>query len=182
MNVAAPVDQGKAILRIVNHMDNFKTLTMKTSIISTLKNYYGHLKDKIYNFEENNPHHIPYYYASKTNEIGSHNKSPSVTRMRANYLSAPLDGVTELHERSVIDDEIHDLLQHNDLVEEFDILPTAFLLTAGRRASDQNKFKIRFSDIHIGKGLSQNENVPEKHCKNNQWILKPASLNQGRGI
>jgi len=78
---------------------------------------------------------------------------------------------------SKIDNEVSELLQNNDLVEVFDILPTAFLLTVGRHASEMNKFKIRFSDLHIGKGLSQNENVPEKHCKNNQWILKPASLN-----
>jgi len=44
------------------------------------------------------------------------------------------------------------------------------------------EFKKRFSDIHIGKGLSMAEHIPEKHCKNNQWILKPAAMNQGRGI
>jgi hypothetical protein len=45
-----------------------------------------------------------------------------------------------------------------------------------------NRFKKRFSDIAIGKGLCLAENLPEKHCKNNQWILKPAAMNQGRGI
>lgn len=62
-----------------------------------------------------------------------------------------------------------------------DILPTAFLLTASS-ASDMNRFKKRFSEIHIGKGLSKVESIPEKHCKLNQWILKPSSANQGRGI
>lgn len=62
-----------------------------------------------------------------------------------------------------------------------DILPTAFLLSSSS-ANDLVKFRKRFSDIHIGKGLCSIECLPEKHCKNNQWILKPAALNQGRGI
>jgi hypothetical protein len=60
----------------------------------------------------------------------------------------------------------------------FDILPTAFLLTPTQaHKSNFKEFKKRFSDIHIGKGLSLTENIPEKHCKNNQWILKPAAMN-----
>jgi hypothetical protein len=35
------------ILRVVNHIDNFKMITMKTTILNTLRNYYGHLKDKV---------------------------------------------------------------------------------------------------------------------------------------
>ena len=65
-----------------------------------------------------------------------------------------------------IDMEILDLIQQNNLVEVHDILPTAFILTP-TSASDMNKFKKRFSDIHIGKGLCVGENLPEKHCKNN---------------
>ena len=45
-----------------------------------------------------------------------------------------------------------------------------------------DRFKRCFSDLHFGKGLSIYESMPEKHCKNNQWIMKPAALNQGRGI
>jgi len=62
-----------------------------------------------------------------------------------------------------------------------DILPTAFLLAPNKK-SDMKQFRNRFQDIHIGKGMSVREDVPEKHCKNNQWILKPAASNQGRGI
>jgi len=43
-----------------------------------------------------------------------------------------------------------------------DILPTCFLVP-----NDMTRFKKRFSDIHIGKGLSLGENIPEKHCKKN---------------
>ena len=63
----------------------------------------------------------------------------------------------------------------------FDIIPTAYVLNVSF-ASEINKFKRRFSDIHFGKGLCEYENTPEKHCLNNQWILKPASMNQGKGI
>lgn len=77
---------------------------------------------------------------------------------------------------SKIDSEIADLIKTNSLVEVFDILPTCFLLNLSM-ANDMKNFKKCFSDLHIGKGLSLYENVPEKHCRNNQWILKPAALN-----
>jgi hypothetical protein len=82
---------------------------------------------------------------------------------------------------SKIDSEIAELILNNNLVEVFDILPTAFILNLSM-SSEMRNFKKCFSDLHIGKGLSLYENVPEKHCKNNQWIMKPAALNQGRGI
>jgi hypothetical protein len=63
----------------------------------------------------------------------------------------------------------------------YDILPTAFIMSLSQ-SNDLKRFKSRFSDIHIGKGMCLQENVPEKHCKKNQWILKPAAMNCGRGI
>ena len=38
----------------------------------------------------------------------------------------------------------------------------------------------RFRDI--SKGVLYKEHVPEKHCQENLWLIKPANLNQGRGI
>jgi hypothetical protein len=35
----------KPVLRVVNHIDGFKTLSKKTNILQTLKNYYTNLKD-----------------------------------------------------------------------------------------------------------------------------------------
>jgi hypothetical protein len=34
-------------------------------------------------------------------------------------------------------------------------------------ASETDRFKRQYTDLHIGNGFSINENVPEKHCKNN---------------
>ena len=80
-----------------------------------------------------------------------------------------------------MDCEIADLHRDENLVEMFDILPTAFILSK-TQANDWKAFKKRFSDIHIGKGMCPAENVPAKHCANNQWIVKPAGMNQGKGI
>jgi hypothetical protein len=83
-----------------------------------------------------------------------------------------------VQEANSIDLEISELLLHHNLIEMHDILPTAFLLTPSQgHHSDLTKFRKRFSEIQIGKGMSLVENVPEKHCKNNQWILKPAAMN-----
>jgi len=34
----------------------------------------------------------------------------------------------------------------------------------------------------ITRGGSRNERIPYKHCEQNIWLVKPAYLNQGRGI
>lgn len=34
----------------------------------------------------------------------------------------------------------------------------------------------------ILQGGSKNEKVPHKHCQENMWVLKPAAMNQGKGI
>lgn len=34
----------------------------------------------------------------------------------------------------------------------------------------------------ISNGGSRQERVPFKHCEENMWVVKPAALNQGRGI
>ena len=38
----------------------------------------------------------------------------------------------------------------------------------------------RFREIVTGG--SKHERVPVKHCAENLWIVKPAALNQGKGI
>ena len=76
------------------------------------------------------------------------------------------------------DSEILELLKDGNLIELHDVLPTAFILAAqSGSANDMKRFKTRYTDIHIGKGLCLHENMPEKHCLKNQWILKPDKLN-----
>lgn len=41
------IDAMKPVMRIVNHIDGIKYIGTKTGMLSSLKNYYGHLKDKI---------------------------------------------------------------------------------------------------------------------------------------
>jgi len=69
----------------------------------------------------------------------------------------------DLHGSAKIDGQIGDLIKTENLVELFDILPTAFLLNP-KAASEMSHFKRCFSDLHIGKGLSLFVSVPEKHC------------------
>lgn len=54
------------------------------------------------------------------------------------------------------------------------------MLTAHVENSEYASFEARFRDI--AKGFFQKEHLPEKHCQENLWLLKPANLNQGRGI
>ncbi len=42
------------------------------------------------------------------------------------------------------------------------------------------EFMHRFREIM--KGGSKHERIPYKHCEQNIWLVKPAYLNQGRGI
>lgn len=53
-----------------------------------------------------------------------------------------------------------------NLVEIHDILPTCFILNP-TSTSEMLRFKKRFSDLHICKGMCAYENIPEKHCVNN---------------
>ena len=64
------------------------------------------------------------------------------------------------------ENEIFDLVAQDKLVEIFDIIPTAFCLNKSS-ASDMKAFKKRFSEMHIGKGLVERENMPDKHCNHN---------------
>ena len=62
----------------------------------------------------------------------------------------------------------------------FDTTPTTFIIST---ASDDNEVSLltnRFKEI--ARGGSHKERVPMKHCEQNMWLVKPASLNQGRGI
>jgi hypothetical protein len=40
----------------------------------------------------------------------------------------------------------------------------------------------RYTDLQRNNGFSPKERTPQKHCTENYWLVKPANLNQGRGI
>eukprot|EP00347_Sterkiella_histriomuscorum_P023182 403335638 len=71
---------------------------------------------------------------------------------------------------------------NQELTEIFDIVPTTFIMSSQYKTTDMYRFIKRFSDLSVNEGLSLKENMPAKHCMKNMWLLKPATLNQGRGI
>ena len=62
----------------------------------------------------------------------------------------------------------------------FDTTPTTYVIARNVDDHEINKFMHRFREI--SRGGSKYERVPVKHCVSNMWLVKPASLNQGRGI
>ena len=62
----------------------------------------------------------------------------------------------------------------------FDSTPTTFIITRDTDEKDIHNFLQRFREL--ANGGSRYERVPFKHCQQNMWVVKPASLNQGRGI
>ncbi|CDW84366.1 tubulin-tyrosine ligase family protein [Stylonychia lemnae] len=69
-----------------------------------------------------------------------------------------------------------------EVTQVFDIVPTTFIVSSQYKTTDMYRFIKRFSDLAGSEGLSLKENLPAKHCSKNMWLLKPATLNQGRGI
>ena len=62
----------------------------------------------------------------------------------------------------------------------FDTTPTTFVISRATDEREVHNFMQRFREI--ANGGSQKERVPVKHCEENMWVVKPAALNQGRGI
>lgn len=59
-------------------------------------------------------------------------------------------------------------------------MPTCFILSAAVEDNEFCKFTTRYHEID-SKNFKK-ERMPQKHCKDNWWLIKPANLNQGRGI
>lgn len=62
----------------------------------------------------------------------------------------------------------------------FDTIPTSFIITIQVEDSEYTSFLTRFNEIQAGK--SGMERMPAKHTGENMWLIKPAALNQGKGI
>lgn len=59
-------------------------------------------------------------------------------------------------------------------------MPSSFIIEIGLENEEHHKFIQRIQEISQGNFV--NELLPEKHCRHNMWIVKPANQNQGRGI
>jgi len=62
----------------------------------------------------------------------------------------------------------------------FDTTPTTFVIAKNIEDHAINLFMQRFRELT--RGGSNKERVPFKHCSENMWLVKPAAMNQGRGI
>jgi len=58
-----------------------------------------------------------------------------------------------------------------------DSVPTTFLVTTGCEDNEFYNFTQRFGDFASGNFFK--EKIPQKHCLNNIWLVKPAAMNQG---
>jgi hypothetical protein len=70
-------------------------------------------------------------------------------------------------------------------LDPFEFTPTTFIVKNARfsQRGDGTEFSAflqRFKEISSGQ--YDKEKLPAKHCTKNMWIVKPAFLNQGRGI
>ena len=69
-------------------------------------------------------------------------------------------------------------------LEVFDHVPTTFILRdIGRRGlPEYSRFCAHFRQLGGGDVEGSGERMPAKHCRRNMWLVKPAYLNQGKGI
>jgi hypothetical protein len=64
----------------------------------------------------------------------------------------------------------------------FDTTPTSFVVTSQLDTYEFHQFVARYMELQKADGNSLKERTPQKHCKENYWLVKPANMNQGRGI
>ncbi len=62
----------------------------------------------------------------------------------------------------------------------FDSMATSFLIEVDADSEEYYAFVQRYKEL--SQGLYMKERMPAKHCEQNIWLLKPANMNQGRGI
>eukprot|EP00743_Colponemidia_sp_Colp-15_P004635 GILK01004995.1.p1 GENE.GILK01004995.1~~GILK01004995.1.p1 ORF type:complete len:998 (+),score=200.20 GILK01004995.1:113-2995(+) len=62
----------------------------------------------------------------------------------------------------------------------YDIIPTSFVISSSVEDHELAQFITRYKSI--ARGSASQERMPVKHCTKNMWLVKPAALNQGKGI
>lgn len=65
-------------------------------------------------------------------------------------------------------------------ISHSEVLPTCFIITVGIEDNEFFHFVNRFNEIE--KKFFVRERIPAKHCQDNWWLIKPANMNQGKGI
>lgn len=58
--------------------------------------------------------------------------------------------------------------------------PSTFVVLSECQDPEYQAFTARFNDL--AKHNYKREKVPGKHCEDNIWLIKPAAMNQGKGI
>lgn len=80
---------------------------------------------------------------------------------------------------------LRNFYQNNDAAimasyQVHDTIATSFIITAQVEDIEYRQFHLRFNEIQSG--FCNKEKLPVKHCEKNMWLIKPAALNQGKGI
>lgn len=64
----------------------------------------------------------------------------------------------------------------------FDSTPTSFVVNSKFETDQWGQFSRRFTDLRAKSMHPIKEKMPQKHCDQNLWLIKPANENQGKGI
>jgi len=62
----------------------------------------------------------------------------------------------------------------------FDSIATSYIIEIGNEGDEYWSFIQRYKEL--SQNIHSRESMPAKHCKHNLWLIKPANLNQGKGI
>ena len=59
-------------------------------------------------------------------------------------------------------------------------MATSYIIEVGNENEEYFYFTQRYKEI--SQNIYEREHLPGKHCTQNMWLIKPANMNQGRGI
>lgn len=94
-----------------------------------------------------------------------------------------IEGLKQITTKTGLIHALKEFYESNPLSAEheytlFDSTPTTFIIDDAELPGNYLSLLQRYKEI--SQGIFRRERVPEKHCRRNMWIVKPADLNQGR--